>query len=256
MMLAVPCRAQQPPRTAADTVRILAYNIHHGAGMDEKLDLDRIAALIRSVSPDIVAVQEVDSMVERTGRVDQAAVLGRLTGMRPLFGAFMPYQGGGYGMSLLARLPVEEWWNHRLPDGDEPRTAVTARIRLPSGRTLVLSGVHFYRTEEERLAQANRLLEYLSPETGAVVLAGDFNSTPGSAVLERLAGGFAIPRKGADSNTFPSYGPEREIDFIMFRPAATFEVLEYRALDEPVASDHRPVFMVLVVKGENPREDG
>ena len=137
--------------------------------MDEKLDLDRIAALMRSLSPDIVAVQEVDSVVQRTDGMDQAEVLGRLTGMRHLFGAFMPYQGGGYGMALLSRLPVEEWWNHRLPDGDEPRTAVTARVRLRSGRTLVLSGIHFYRTEEERLAQVNRLLEHLASESGPVV---------------------------------------------------------------------------------------
>jgi endonuclease/exonuclease/phosphatase family metal-dependent hydrolase len=256
LALAAPAGAQQPARpAAADTVRILAYNIHHGAGMDEKLDLDRIALLMASVSPDVVTVQEVDSAVERTGRVDQARVLGGLTGMRPLFGAFMPYQGGGYGMALLSRLPVLEWWNHRLPDGAEPRTAVTARVRLRSGRTLVVAGIHFYRTEEERLAQATRLLEHLARESDPVVLAGDFNSTPGSAVLQKLAETFRVPEKGADRNTFPSYGPEREIDFVMFRPAARFEVLEYRPLDEAVASDHRPVLMVLVVKGESPKED-
>ena len=33
--------------TAPDTIRVLAYNIHHGEGMDDLLDLERIAALIR-----------------------------------------------------------------------------------------------------------------------------------------------------------------------------------------------------------------
>lgn len=216
--------------------------------MDGRIDLDRIAALIRRVAPDVVTVQEVDSAVERTARIDQAAELGRATGMEHVFGAFMPYQGGGYGMALLSRFPVVEHWNHRLPDGAEPRTAVTARVRLPSGGTVVVSGIHFYRTEEERLAQANRLLDYLSGEQDPVILAGDFNSLPGSPVLHRLGETFSIPEKGKDRYTFPSRDPAREIDFIMIRSAARIEVLEYRPLDEPVASDHRPVLMVLVVR--------
>ena len=243
-------RAQQPAGSTTDTIRILAYNIHHGEGMDTVVDLDRIAKLMRSVSPDIVAVQEVDSVVGRTGGVDQASVLGQLTGTHQMFGAFMPYQGGGYGMALLSRLPVVEWWNHRLPDGDEPRTSVTARVRLRSGRTVLVSGIHFYRTEPERLAQANRLLEYIAKDADPSILAGDFNSTPGTAVLQKLAETYTIPDKGADHNTFPSYAPDHEIDFVMFRPGPRFHVLEYRPLDEPVASDHRPIFMVLEVRGE------
>ena len=49
-------------------VRVLTYNIHHGEGIDGKLDLDRIAKIISSVEPDLVSVQEVDQKVERTGR--------------------------------------------------------------------------------------------------------------------------------------------------------------------------------------------
>ena len=56
--------AQEPT-----TLRILAYNIHHGAGNDEVLDLERIAELIRSLDPDLVALQEVDNRTERTGGV-------------------------------------------------------------------------------------------------------------------------------------------------------------------------------------------
>ena len=62
--------------TAPDTIRVLTYNIHHGEGMDDLLDLERIAALIREVTPDLVALQEVDSVTARTGSVDQAAEVG------------------------------------------------------------------------------------------------------------------------------------------------------------------------------------
>ena len=32
---------------AADTFRVMTYNIHHGEGLDKKIDLPRIAALIK-----------------------------------------------------------------------------------------------------------------------------------------------------------------------------------------------------------------
>lgn len=250
-----PVLASPPP---VDTLRVLAYNIHHGEGMDEVVDLERIARLIRDVDPDLVAVQEVDSVVERTDGVDQAAELGRLTGMHPAFGRFMAYQGGAYGMAVLSRWPIESAENIRLPDGAEPRTALAVSVRLPaSGELLRFVGIHFYRTEEERLAQAVQLEERLARSTrpegragsGGIptILAGDFNSTPGSAVMDHLGIAWTDVPKGADRLTFPSWAPQREIDFVLVRPATRFRVLNARMLDEPVASDHRPVFVRLAV---------
>lgn len=234
---------------ATDTVRILAYNTHHGAGMDGILDLERIGRLVASTGADLVALQEIDRLVERTGFVDQADEYGELTGLDPLFGEFMPYQGGHYGMAILSALPILDWTNHRLPDGAEPRSALTARIQLPNtGKELVFSGIHFYRTEEERMAQARTLTEVLSEESGLVVLAGDFNSLPGSAVMDFLDTDFEIVPKRGSAFTFPADDPAREIDFILVRPDAGFEVLEHRVLGERVASDHRPIFLVLEIR--------
>lgn len=236
------------PSSTPDTLRILAYNTHHGEGMDGALDLERIADLIVAVEPDVVALQEIDRGVERTGGVDQAVAYGSLTGMEPLFGDFMEYQGGQYGMALLSRLPVVDWVNHRLPPGTEPRSALTARIRLePSGRQVLVAGIHFYNTEEERLAQARALMEILEGEDGPVLLVGDFNSLPGSPVMELLSGQWEVPAKTGSPYTFPADAPAREIDFVLVRAPSGFRVLEYRVLDEAVASDHRPVLMVLEI---------
>ncbi|MFT4605930.1 MAG: endonuclease/exonuclease/phosphatase family metal-dependent hydrolase [Rhodothermales bacterium] len=230
-----------------DTLRILAYNIHHAEGMDEVTDLNRIAALIREVNPDLVALQEVDSVVTRTNGVDQAAELGRLTGLEPVFGRFMAYQGGAYGMSLLSRLQIVESDNLRLPDGDEPRTSVSATVRTPNGRQLRFSGIHFYRTEEERLAQATTLEEILAQGNLPEILAGDFNSEPGSAVMTYLGDRWTTLDKGDDRYTFSSFDPVREIDFVLVRPSGAFSVLQHRLLDDPVMSDHRPVLTELVM---------
>lgn len=244
-----PARRALPEAGGTDTIRILAYNIHHAEGMDGALDLARIAALIRQVDPDVATIQEVDSVTTRTGRIDQAAELGRLTGMQPAFGRFMPYRGGAYGMAVLTRWPVERVRNLRLPDGEEPRTALSVIVRTPRAqRRLRVVGIHLYATETERLAQALRLDEALRDEEIPTILAGDFNSTPGSRVMRKLAGSWHIVDKGADHLTFPSYGPEREIDYVLLRPDTSFEVLRHRLRDEPVASDHRPLVIDLVVR--------
>lgn len=234
------------PRAGTDTLRVLTYNTHHGEGMDGVLNLGRIGDLIAELNPDVVTLQEMDDQAERTGGVDQAGAYASLTDMEPLFGQFMEFQGGHYGMALLSRLPILDWTNHQLPPGAEPRSALTARLKLPgSGREVVVSGIHFYQTEEERLAQAQSLMEALEGEEGLVILAGDFNSTPGSPVMQLLETEWAQAHKEGSPFTFPANEPAREIDFMMVRPKGAFRVLEHRVLDEEVASDHRPIFLVL-----------
>ena len=229
-----------------ETLRVVAYNIHHGEGMDEVLDLERIAALINDLEPDLVALQEVDREVERTGFVDQAAVLAELTGMTHAFGQFMPYQGGDYGMAVLSRWPIVAATNHRLPDGDEPRSALGVRVRSPvSDRELEFVGIHLYRTAEERLAQARELAQVYADQDVPVILAGDFNSLPESEVIAFLAESWSFIDKGEDRLTFPSTGPEREIDFVALNPGPAFRIVAQRLIDEAVVSDHRPLFVEL-----------
>ena len=70
----------------SQTLRIMTYNIHHCEGVDGKLDVERIAGVIRKQECDLVALQEVDRNTTRSQRVDQLAELGRLTGLQPYFG--------------------------------------------------------------------------------------------------------------------------------------------------------------------------
>lgn len=231
----------------APTVSILAYNIRHGAGNDDIVDLSRAASVINALDPDIVTLQEIDSAVDRTDRVDQATVLGELTGMRSVFGAFFDYQAGRYGMAILSDHPIVSYDNYRLPDGLEPRTALATRIRLTeSSGEIIVVGIHLYATAEERYAQASRLIEILREEMTPIILAGDFNSTPDSEVIDLFKrAGWHIPDKGEDHLTFRSDDPDREIDYIMYRPKERFEIDKLDVIDEPLVSDHRPVLLQL-----------
>ena len=119
-------------RTAAlPPLRIVSYNIRHGRGTDEQVNLARTGEVLRRLDADLIGLQEVDDRVRRSGGVPQADSLGAALGMHAAFGAFMPYQGGRYGLGLLSRFPITRTTALRLPDGNEPRVALAAEIVIP-----------------------------------------------------------------------------------------------------------------------------
>lgn len=240
-------RADPEPPRSADALRVMTYNIHHGEGTDGVLDLERIATVIAGASPDLVALQEVDQDAARSGGVDQAAELGRLTGMHHAFAPFMEFEGGRYGLAILSRHPIQSTQVIALPAGrHEPRSALVAEVMIP-GRacvTFVCAHLDWLEGDEERFAQAGVLLRSLEDDP-SVVLAGDLNDVPGSRTLELLSETFKDAAKPRDERaTYPSHAPREEIDFVMYRPGYAF-VGTARVLDERAASDHRPVLAAL-----------
>lgn len=248
ILLLCACSTPQDSEAARPRpLRVLSYNIKHGYGMDGKIDLERVAALIRRLDPDLVTLQEVDRECTRSGGVDQAAWLGAACGMHPVFGAFMPYQGGDYGMAILSREPWIETENLRLPDGSEARTALAGRVLTHQGELIVV-GIHLYNTEAERMAQAETLIEHFAGSEVPVLLAGDFNSQPGTAVMQRIALDWTLLDKSGPPLTFPSDVPDREIDFCLLRPATALQDHTLRVIDEPLISDHRPILLELQLR--------
>lgn len=229
-------------------LRVVSYNIKHGRGNDDVIDLQRTANVLRALAPDVVGLQEVDDRATRSGGVDQAARLGELLGLRHAYGRFMDFQGGGYGLAILTRHPIVETRSIRLPDGNEPRVALSLDMRLPDGSEVAVVNVHFdwVRDDGFRFAQAEALARHLDELKTPYILLGDFNDLPESRTLALFKARAGEARKPDGARfTFPSPSPAREIDFIFFAPAAAWRAGEVRVVDERVASDHRPVFATL-----------
>lgn len=239
----------------------MTYNIHITKGMDGKFDAQRIAKIIRDADVDVVAIQEVDVGVNRSGKVDQCAELAKLTGMHARFGKGRDYDGGEYGQVVLSRQPIKEMTVHNLPgDSDqEQRVALFASIPQPQPLPeLLLIATHLHHADEEhRLRQAaeiERLVEQTSATTRpAVLLLGDLNAKPESDVMKQLAERW-IDATAGTGPTFPADKPDRKIDYILLPKDHRWEVVKAEVLDEPVASDHRPVVVELRWTGTTPRE--
>jgi endonuclease/exonuclease/phosphatase family metal-dependent hydrolase len=241
---------------APQRVVALSYNIHHGEGMDGKIDLERLAAVIRSVSPDVVALQEVDRKTKRSGGVDQAEELARLTGMRMVYGRTMDYQGGEYGNAVLTRLPVKASANHALPftKGREPRAVLkvelaatpTSAEQASSLFSFLATHFDFSKDSTDRSSATSEIGRLAGAEPNRpALLAGDLNSTPGSPTLKALGALWKVAGEGRELFTTPVARPRNQIDFILYRPADRWRVVEVRVLDEAIASDHRPILAVL-----------
>jgi endonuclease/exonuclease/phosphatase family metal-dependent hydrolase len=224
-------------------VVLCTWNIRHCRGMDDLVDLKRTAFVLERLSPDIVALQEVDQMVERSGKVDQARELASFLGMDYRFSSFMPCQGGRYGMAILSRLPIVSCDEIRLTDGNEPRTLLIAGCQLLDGSVLHVAGVHFDWVEDDefRLVQAKDALKAMSGISWPVVVLGDFNDEPGSRTLAEFSGRFV---QGSPAKpTFPSDAPVKQIDFAMLSKDSRLRTKWSMVVEECVASDHRPVLM-------------
>ena len=237
-----------PAAQASPDLRVVSYNIKHGRGNDNIVDLERTAAVLRRLRPDIVGLQEVDDRATRSGGVRQAERLGQLLEMHPAFGRFMDFQGGAYGMAILSRFPIVRDTAVKLPAGNEPRVALAVEVRLPDGPPLTIVNVHFdwVRDDTYRFAQAEALTRYLDALATPYILLGDFNDVPGSRTLGLFRSRATEARKPEGASlTFPSTAPAREIDYVFFSPAAAFAAREVRVIDEQGASDHRPVLAVL-----------
>lgn len=239
------CIADKPT-----VIRVLTYNIKHGEGIDGKLDLSRAVRVIKSENPDLVALQEVDNGTKRSDRVDQPKVLGELTGMQVVFGANIDYEGGKYGNAVLSKLPIVRSQNHPLPNiyNGEQRGVFEIEVKLPgSDSSLLLLATHFdfRQKDHDRVASASVINELVASRGNvAALLAGDLNTDPDSRPIHELQKLW----QRTNSNTmltFPASLPARQIDYIFYYPAPRWCVLETKVLDEPIASDHRPVLAVL-----------
>jgi endonuclease/exonuclease/phosphatase family metal-dependent hydrolase len=235
------------------TVRVMSYNIQHGEGADGVIDLPRIAAVITNAGADIVGLQEVDQKTTRSSGVDQAAELGRLTGMNYYFGRNINYQGGGYGNAVLSRFPIRQQKHTLLAKLDVAveQRGVNEVVMDLGGAELVLLNTHLDAgaSHDERLHSVAQLKTISqSHDARAVLLCGDFNTRPTEPAYAALATDFGdawLVAGLGNGYTFPSGTPNRRIDYFWYPPGRQGPLRA--SIPVTTASDHRPLVMEWLV---------
>jgi len=235
----------------ADTLKVMSFNILHGATTKNDFNLDTLAGVINHYQPDLVALQEVDFKTVRAKKYDLPTELGIRTKMASLFARAMYYDGGEYGEAVLSKYTFvgsENLGLPHLPDS-EPRAALVTRIKTKNGNTIQFVGTHLdhLKDETDKVMQVNAIVEHLGDTEYPTLLVGDLNAVPNSTPLNILSKKFSKPKHpNAWIGTYPASDPKTCIDHIMYNQPNQWQVLDYEVLCENYASDHCIVIATLL----------
>lgn len=219
----------------------MTYNIHAATGVDGECDVERIADVIRSYNPDLVALQEVDVNRTRSGSIDQGHRLGAMLGMEAVFAPTLEKDGGHYGIATLTRLAITEQRQITLPLAghrrSQPRCALVTKHTWDGG-DLEMINTHLSVLFRERPGQVAAIAAEMAGE--ALIIAGDFNCTPWSPAYKILARGLKSATRFA--RTWPSPAPIVPIDHIFYRGRlGVVSAGAWTGGPARKASDHLPV---------------
>lgn len=291
--------SSKPPLSDEDAMHlsVITANLHVAAGPDPMPDegleeavitenLDRVAAIFREVSPDLILLQEVDFNSHRSAHIDQGKVLAGKLGMHLTRAITLDTREANgtlpkvlrdclYGIAILSKSKPAERIAIELPNPPENH-------KWPVNETRVLLGIHLPLTDSGILFIGNTHLDYRSRATRKEqldlirrslprhdwILGGDFNepmpdTQTYSEKLKHLHGwlpmtgwipfwpgllGLRSLKKHQTEATYPVENPIVSIDHLFARGRA--RVINSRRLDSGGVSDHHFVLSVVEVKRE------
>ena len=239
----------------AQTLKVMTYNIHHGANKANVDKLDEMASFIKASGADLVGLQEVDSVCKRSGNVDQMKYLAEATGMYFAFARHLAFDGGAYGQGILSKYPIDEIRNDRITlikkgKKRDSRALISVRVNLPNQTKLIFASVHFALDVPSRLLQAEETISYLKTSRMPVVLTGDLNAIPDQEEIINLEKYFAKTEK-EDQFTFPVDVPIKKIDYIFVSKKFFKRTIDYTVFNEIKASDHLPAMATIELRSRN-----
>lgn len=223
--------------------------MHSCVGGDRQASPTRIAEVIATYSPDVVALQELDVGRRRTGSVDQVQAIAVHLGMTPFFNPTIKIAEEQYGDAILTTLNMRLIEADALPSFGEQRGALWVEIEH-RGISLNVITTHLGLSRRDRSEQVTALLgpawlgnvDCKSPK----ILLGDFNALPSSLAYRQITREFVdvwTDRPVRPKKTFPSRLPMLRIDHIFVD--LQLKISEVNVGDTRMAktaSDHLPLF--------------
>ncbi|MFN4144236.1 MAG: endonuclease/exonuclease/phosphatase family protein [Runella sp.] len=227
------------------TIKVMSYHINHGINENDQTNLTRVAELIKNHKPHLVALQDLDSGVVRTGRLHQLRILSLLTGYDFVFDKATEGNGEKNGLGILSKFPIEARQRLPLPNPENTPTRILqcALVALPNNQYL-----RFCNTELDDFSPLNRGLqaavvnEALQYSIQPVILAGNFNVQPLDHSLEALTKYWNDAGEKTIGGTYPITG--KRIDYIWTLKNAKLKLKDYTVLYEPFTSEHYPVLAI------------
>jgi endonuclease/exonuclease/phosphatase family metal-dependent hydrolase len=240
-------------------IRVATYNIHKCRGMDGRIRPQRVAEVLRELSVDVIALQEVVSLSGAKREQNQAQFLADAVGFEFRIGETRKLRGAAYGNVILSRFPVKQVEVFDLTASRrEPRGCIRCDLEIGSGALVHVFNIHLGTGYLERRRQAQILMSREILRSSRVkhcrLVLGDFNEwTRGlvSRVLQQEFESVDIELHLQRKRTYPGMLPIMHLDHMYFdRELVLEKFMLHRSRMALMASDHLPLVAEFRVVGK------
>jgi endonuclease/exonuclease/phosphatase family metal-dependent hydrolase len=233
-------------------IKVMTFNIHHGKGMDLKVDLYRIAEVIEKSNAHIIGLNEVDKhFSKRSYFEDQISWLAKQLNMNYAFSPSLSLKPKTmskvrqYGNALLSRYPIvakSSYLFDLISGVIEGRSLLEATIQI-NNQLVLVNVTHLSINPYLHKKQTDFILNRLSNYSYPFIIMGDWNMMPGSRGWRKMTretqDAWYIAGIGA-GHTYPSLHPRVRLDYIFV--SHHFQVIKAEIFTKtPNASDHLPL---------------
>lgn len=237
-----------------DTLTLVSYNVRVFINNPAfpNGNYQQVANILKSLKPDVVCLQELDSVTTRTNKVYQLDYLSGLNGWNYRYTRSISYKGGSYGLGITSSDNIIYSSSHKLTSGKEQRVFLIAEFPK-----YVMVSAHLDLDTNISQIQAQEITakvrELYRNSSKPVFIAGDFNVLPNSATMQEFHKNWI--QLSSNGYTFPANAPEKCIDYIlMLNSGKECEIIDSRVITNSiygnmsVESDHLPIMVKLVIK--------
>jgi len=234
------------------TLRVATYNIHCCRGLDGRTSPGRIVEVIRSIAPDVIALQEVIGAGPHAA--GHAEELGAQLGMGWVMAPTRHLRRALFGNVVLSHLPIVHHAQYDLSwKTCEPRGCQRVDIAVGT-HTLHLYNVHLGTAYLERRYQAQRLSAIVHDRRigQPKIVLGDFNEWLrglATTMLSERLNSIDLRAHLRRRRTYPGVFPVLHLDHIYFEGRVEVTKVELpRTRLSLMASDHLPLVAELKVQ--------
>lgn len=260
---------------AQDSLKILTYNIHGmKPGTNAGLRLANIISRLKTLDPDIIALQEINEDIYGDGSDNQCIVIAN--SLSDHFGVDYYYYQQQTHLSwdnqfkefigIISKYPVDDEGYVQLVTGVFPRKVVWNQINTALGEINFFCTHLSFNSQDVRLEQVQQIDAYITEisqenKVNTSILCGDFNDQPNSSTIEYLTNtetddffydSFHKANPDLPGYTVPSNSPNSKIDYIFYNNQNSIRIdTSYIVMAEPISgdlycSDHMGVMSVFV----------
>lgn len=251
-------------------IKVMSFNIAHGLGMDNTVDLERTAKVIEQSGAEIIGLQELDRhFTDRSDFIDQVDWLSHRLGMYGAFGANLDLEPNEperprrqYGNAVLSKHPIKYVENHLLtkvisPIANSEQRGILEVVLEVKGTYVSFFNTHLSLKEEELKVSIDEILEITEKSRFPKIITGDFNADPDHLQIKRMENHFDdVFLKTGKNNMYTYPAPyEHDSDGVKLKPVTRIDYIftdqhlepEQAAVIETSISDHLPITADLVL---------